>query len=118
MNGTDHTGKKGAGGEFAAYCKKWTQRSLWATPSARDYKTGRASQEVYDRNSRPLSEQAFRFQCGLQAPTSSMSGERSSDTDPTSPPPSLPSLQLNVLFVEWLMLGRNGIGWTEPTIIE
>ncbi len=30
---------------------------LWATPSARDWKSGKASQETMERNSRPLSEQ-------------------------------------------------------------
>lgn len=29
----------------------------WATPTTRDHKSGKASQETHDRNSRPLSEQ-------------------------------------------------------------
>lgn len=32
-------------------------QSLYATPTARDHKSGKASQETHDRNSRPLSEQ-------------------------------------------------------------
>jgi hypothetical protein len=32
---------------------------LWATPQARDYRSGRASDAVYDKNSRPLNEQVL-----------------------------------------------------------
>jgi hypothetical protein len=37
-------------------------------------------------------------------------GDASSPSDPTSPPPS--KKRLNPRFVEWLMLGRDRIGWT------
>lgn len=33
----------------------------WATPASRDWKTGRASEETMDRNSRPLNEQAVQL---------------------------------------------------------
>lgn len=111
MNGVDHTGKIGNGGEFAKQASQVT-KEIWATPQARDYRSGYVSKEIWDKNARPLSEQAVRFQCGLLGQPSLTSGELSSDTDQTSP---LPSLQLNPAFVEYLLLGRDGIGWTMPT---
>jgi hypothetical protein len=34
-----------------------TQAAMWATPTARDHKSVMASQEMHDKNARPLSEQ-------------------------------------------------------------
>jgi hypothetical protein len=86
---TDHTGKAGAGGEFAALVSQWQP-----TPGA---------------------NQAFH--CSRPAP-SAPSGRPLSPDGPGSPPPSPPRKRLNPYFVEWLMnlpLGWSlpGAGWTD-----
>lgn len=40
------------------------KRGLWATPAARDWRSGKASESTYQRNSRPLSEQVGRLENG------------------------------------------------------
>lgn len=79
-----------------------TAATNWPTPSARDWKSGQASQETHDRNSRPLNEVAC--QRGPLLLTTEPGGNESSP-----PPPG--SLQLNPLFVEWLMGWP--LGWTD-----
>ena len=46
-----------------------TQATPWATPAARDWKDGRASQETMDRGSRPLNEQAVQLTAGWMTPS-------------------------------------------------
>ena len=43
---------------------------LWATPSARDWKSGDASEATMERNARPLNEQACHFSSPAQVPQS------------------------------------------------
>ena len=65
-----------------------TQAKLagWATPTTRDWRDGRASQETMERNGRPLNEQVVSglTSNGLTAQTEG-------------------SAQLNPDFVQWLM---------------
>ncbi len=73
--------------------KKGTQISLstavkWATPSARDWRSGKASEDTHNRNSRPLSEQIGRQENGGQ---------------------------LNPMWVEWLMGWPPG--WTALDVL-
>lgn len=58
--------------------------AFWATPSARDWRSGKASEETHQRNSRPLSEQVGKRENGGQ---------------------------LNPTWVEWLMGWP--LGWTD-----
>ena len=81
--------------------KHLTGQAIWATPTARDFRSGKASEETMNRNSRPLNEQATHP--GRHAPRSGVSGNESSRSGPTS-------LQLSPAFVEWLM--GLPIGWT------
>jgi len=71
----------------------------WATPAARDWKSGKASEKTLSRNSRPLNEQAV---CRPFLPdrATSRAGGDTSKAD----------LTLNPLFVEALMGWP--IGWT------
>ena len=39
---------------------RMVERQQWPTPSARDWRSGKASDEVYHRNSRPLNEVVLR----------------------------------------------------------
>lgn len=61
----------------------------WASPAARDWKSGQASEETLERNARPLNEQV----CSLPVPPTGTPG---SDTSPTP-------RTLNPRFVEALM---------------
>jgi len=71
----------------------------WATPAARDWRSGKASEKSLSRNSRPLNEQAV---CRPFLPDreTAKAGIDTSNTD----------LTLNPLFVEALMGWP--IGWT------
>lgn len=51
----DASGKLGTGGEFAKMVTRWTEGE-WPTVAARDFRSGEASPEMYERNSRPLNE--------------------------------------------------------------
>lgn len=82
-----------------------TMGRLWATPSASPWRSAEHSDATWERNARPLNEQALRFQRGLHSPTTRTDGEPSSESAPTS-------LQLNPLFDEWLLFGLEMIGWT------
>lgn len=82
---------------------------LWASPRASDTRSGMVSDDVWERNSRPLTEQAIRWmasQSGHHSPTTTQDGAVSSRAGPGSL-----RLSLNEVFVSWLMLGRSGIGW-------
>lgn len=83
---------------------------LWATARSSDYKSGQVSDEVWEKNSRPLTEQAARFSeslSGRLSPTTPTDGDLSWLATLASLP-----LSLNPSFVEWLMWGREGIGLT------
>jgi hypothetical protein len=85
------------------------QAKNWATPSARDWKSGKASRKTLTRNSRPLNEQvlneqAMKEQTGyrpfLLASVIAKAGADTSNAD----------LTLNPVFVEALIGWP--IGWT------
>jgi hypothetical protein len=78
----------------------------WATPSASLWRSGEHSDETWERNAQPLNEQVTRSHPGLLPPTTATAGPPSSNATPTSRP------QLSALFVEWLLLGADMIGWT------
>lgn len=69
----------------------------WATPNARDWRSGEASEVTRQRNARPLNEQVVTLACSRPGPPTPMAGDPSSPSIPTSPRPSL-----NPRFVEWL----------------
>lgn len=75
----------------------------WATPAARDWRDGRASQETMGGNSRPLNEQAAHL---LPGTTSTSSGASTEESDVSRP--------LNPGFSAWLMgfpVGEQTPGW-------
>ena len=108
-------------------------RELWATPAARDHKSGQASDETLNKNARPLNEQACLS--GLPAPPTPTDGDTSSQRGPDSRPlyqtprvgPHGPPGQgarhggqpkgkrLNPAFVEWLMGWPLGWATAEPS---
>lgn len=55
MANLDSSGKLGLGGEFAKAVTQWTEGE-WPTPATRDWRSGEASPEMYERNARPLNE--------------------------------------------------------------
>lgn len=58
----------------------------WATPSARDWRDGRASEETMNRNSRPLNEQAVQLADSGETPNGSPAGmERPGQLNPALP---------------------------------
>jgi len=76
-----------------------TTVTLWPTPAGRDHKSGQASDETMEKNSRPLNEVASRS--SLPAPPTSTRGKGSSKA----------TRRLNPRFVEWLMGWP--LGWTD-----
>lgn len=72
--------------------------ALWATPRASDHRSGSVSDEVWQRNSRPLCEQVARAE-----------GQRAS-AEPGERP------QLNPVWTEWLMGFPRG--WTAPPMAK
>jgi len=127
--------------DYVALSKQVT--NLWATPAARDYRDGAASQETMSKNARPLNEQAFHH--FLPAPTTPTPGDTSSSDGPNShrlwkTPHGFANQdstgkvsggggefqkqvrkatgkrKLNPLFVEWLM--GLPIGWTGLEPVE
>jgi len=99
----------------------------WATPCARDYKSGAVSAETLDRNSRPISEQVVDPQSGSAwpTPTASRYGTRNNgcpgdgrDEYATKGSPSLETMcnPLNPDWVEALM--GFPIGWTVGPLDE
>lgn len=99
----------GAGIPLAVQAKEVSQK-LWATLSARDWRSGQHSDATWEKNARPLNEQALHW-------SASLNGRLSQTTLRAGWPswltgPSLPPLFLNPLFAAWLMWGRDGIGMT------
>jgi hypothetical protein len=111
----------------------------WATPSARDWRSGEASDETFFGNSRPLNEQARRWQTPRAEDSESANQSllrrlegrpaehlnvQARDFLSTRPGPTTllgkPSAnagpssrpRLNPFFEEWLMFGPEMIGWT------
>jgi hypothetical protein len=133
FNGQETDGSYGTGGEFEKFCKQW------ATPSAKEWRFGDASDATMERNARPLNEQASHWPtpntvdardgrnatAGRTDPNSKHhSGTTLSDAirihqdqqterdgQPTSQPTQTSRLQLNPRFVEALMGLRPG--WTD-----
>lgn len=94
------------------------QTAMWSTPTSRDEKNAGAAERAAER-CQPLSEQACNgFPSSHPAPEKSTNGPESSPPDQTSRRPS--RRQLNPDFVDWLMLGKSGIGWTDcgPLVTE
>jgi hypothetical protein len=78
----------------------------WAAPAARDWKSGKTSQAIVDRNSRPLSEQTAMLVPGPTVKTAGWGTPRVSDgtlAETTKMPPSGPRsrLELEVLMAGW-----------------
>lgn len=93
----------------------------WATPSARDWRSGKASEETHQRNARPLSEQVIRAE-KFRAPTqtdatkwnnASVQERRAKGRSVRLPNQVAPGRggQLNPMWVEWLMGWP--LGWTD-----
>lgn len=121
MHGTDHTGKTGRGGEFAAQATAWQtpavdsfrsrggdrkaelgldqQARFFPTPQASDAKMVKGGKRGPEEN-----PSLTGFACSLPAQTIP-DGPQSSENAPTS------RRRLNPRFVEWLM--GFPIGWTE-----
>lgn len=122
MCSTDRSGKAGAGGEFAQMA------TSWPTPSARDGRSGLASEETLQDNARPLNEVAVSlwqtpmaseatrggntFQRGNLTPsgTSRLFGHQGRATSTPGEKSSRSTKALNPRFVEWLM--GLPFGWT------
>lgn len=93
------------------------QASLWATPSARDWRDGAASPDTMQRNARPLNEQACH--ASLPDATTRPDGEPSSTQAALTSCPRCARTakrRLNPRFVEWLM--GFPIGWTVCAVSE
>jgi hypothetical protein len=88
-----HCNGNGMGTPLTIASLQWA--SARPTPSARDWKSGEAGEEVYHGNARPLNEVACRFS-RPDPPTSTPGG-------PSSPPAPTSRPRLNPLFVGWLM---------------
>jgi hypothetical protein len=86
----DQEGSGFRGGDRREEPKLGGQAKQWPTPAARDHKSGQASQETLDKNTRPLNEVAL--VCSHLAPT--QTGEQS---------PLTSGRRLNPAFVSWLM---------------
>lgn len=82
------TQKKADGSKAQAGLENVARLASWATPAARDWRDGRASDETMDRNARPLNEQV------VQLASSMSSG---------SPAKTESSGQLNPSLSRWLM---------------
>ena len=93
--GTSATGQAPDGSKKQIGLDETARR--WASPSARDWKSGEASEQTRSRNSRPLNEQVVSSRPG---PVTTKAGGDTSKTNPT----------LNPLFVETLMGWPTG--WT------
>jgi hypothetical protein len=88
---------------------------LWATATARDWKSGEHSEATERRNARPLAEQAWRAcHSGPLAPLMSPAGSESSPL-----PPGSHRLSLNPAFVAWLMGWRWCLAdWTDLSSLD
>lgn len=111
MAGTDHTGKPGAGGEFAEAACEWTEQ-LWKTPQAYDAENTHEPRLKKDRQTRDpetpgsyradLKDQILSFPTSLPDPATEKPGSESSRTTHGSRQPSH-KRRLNAFFVSWLM---------------
>lgn len=81
-----------------------TAAASWPAPSARDWKSGDASDQTMERNSRPLNEVAVRFPLAYSplAPPTSTGGQTSLNRIYHLLPRSV-KRKLNPNFVDWLM---------------
>jgi hypothetical protein len=102
-----------------------TAASMWPTPASGVFNDGE-SPESWRRRAAGLREKGINgngagtplaiaakemtYPSSRPDPTTPTPGDASSPSDPTSPPPS--KKRLNPNFVEWLMMGRDRIGWT------
>lgn len=88
---------------------------IWATPAARDWKSGKASQETMKGNSRPLNEQVTNW----ATPTSSMitDGDMAQAKFHSSERPNYQSVNTGSLNPDWVeaLMGYPP-GWTDPAI--
>lgn len=98
-NGMTDKGKRQVGLE--------NQTRIWPTPSARDWKSGEASEETMDRNSRPLNEIACHYSHPDQE--TPKPGAASSPNTQTS------RRRLNPEFTDWMM---SLPGWTDSAPLE
>ena len=103
-NGATDKGKRQVGLENQA---RYAELA-WPTPTSRDWKSGDASDETMNRNSRPLNE--IVCHSFLQAPETPPHGSESLPTAPAS------RRRLNPAFVDWLM-GLHP-GWTDYAPVE
>lgn len=85
------------------------QARLWPTPQSKDFRSGEVSDRVWEGNSRPLNEAVCRL--GPLVQPKANDGPRYSETGRNLRRLS-GNRRLNVLFVQWLALGRDMIGWT------
>jgi len=101
--------------------------SSWPTPTSRDWRSGKASEATYRRNSRPLSERVVRTEMWpTPRANSAMAATITEEADPDHYPnletvvkkrnPSAVGGQLNPQWVEWLM--GFPIGWTDLGHLE
>ena len=76
----------------------------WPTPNARDFKSGEASQDTMEKNSRPLNDAVTHWepQASLPQVQPTPDGETSSEITPGLPQ-LLPKKRLNPLFDCWVM---------------
>lgn len=86
----DQEGNGFRSGDRSDEAKLSGQAKTWPTPTARDHKSGQASQETLDRNSLPLNEVVLVY----SPPAPTQTGE---------PSPSTSGRRLNPAFVAWLM---------------
>jgi hypothetical protein len=95
---------------------------MWATPLARDWRSGKASSATHGKNSRPLSEQVVMDRlfptptAGSTHSAGTMQEWGGSNNWVRKEDPDLASGQLNPEWVEWLMGWP--IGWTELKPLE
>lgn len=77
----ERTNRGGAAGKVGPKRSLLIQAEMWATPTARDWRSGLASEETHDRNARPLNEQVSRE--WMTPRTNPAGGERMMRGNPT-----------------------------------
>jgi len=88
------------------------RQTAWATPSARDSKDGRASQETMDKNSRPLNEQAVQLTDSGAMPSGSPAATERPAQFQLNP---RFSLWLQGLPIEWASCGERVMRSRHPS---